>query len=140
MRQRVQALNESDFSRESDYSERKQTQQQTLPLPEFPTTTIGSFPQTSEIRKQRAAFKRGDLTEEAYTSFIREKITELIRMQEEMGLDVLVHGEFERSDMVEFFAQKLQGIATTRKGGSSPTGPGGTALPSFTAMSPGPSR
>ncbi|MFQ6615496.1 MAG: 5-methyltetrahydropteroyltriglutamate--homocysteine S-methyltransferase [Fidelibacterota bacterium] len=116
VRMRVEALTEVDFSRDKDYSERKSIQQEKLPLPVYPTTTIGSFPQTSEIRKKRAAFRRGDLTEEAYTSFIREKITELIRMQEGMGLDVLVHGEFERSDMVEFFAEQLEGIATTRSG------------------------
>lgn len=116
VRKRIRALTEADFSREKSYGERKKVQQERLPLPPFPTTTIGSFPQTSEIRKKRAAFRRGDLTREAYTSFIREKITELIRFQEEIGLDVLVHGEFERSDMVEFFAEKLEGIATTRNG------------------------
>jgi 5-methyltetrahydropteroyltriglutamate--homocysteine methyltransferase len=83
------------------------SQKKRLNLPLFPTTTIGSFPQTTDVRKKRADFKAGRISEEEYKTSIKEKISELINMQEKLGLDVLVHGEFERTDMVEFFAEKL---------------------------------
>ena len=82
----------------------------------FPTTTIGSFPQTREVRSKRADFRAGRITKEEYGAFIREKIRGLVEYQLEAGLDVLVHGEYERTDMVEFFAEKLDGIATTKNG------------------------
>ncbi len=115
-RQRIKNLKDKDFVKDASYAERTSKQRKILGLPLFPTTTIGSFPQTAEIRSKRAAYRAGKLTEVQYKQFIKEKITDLIKFQEEIGLDVLVHGEFERTDMVEFFAQKLEGIATTKNG------------------------
>ncbi|MEN2998262.1 MAG: 5-methyltetrahydropteroyltriglutamate--homocysteine S-methyltransferase [Brevinematia bacterium] len=116
VRERTKGLKEEDFTREKPYNERVKLQSQWLNLPKFPTTTIGSFPQTEEIRQIRMKFKKGELSKEDYENFIKQKIRDLITLQEEIGLDVLVHGEFERSDMVEFFAEKLEGIATTEHG------------------------
>ena len=103
-------------SRDHPHAERRPVQQQRLGLPPLPTTTIGSFPQTDEVRRQRAAFKRGDITQEAYESFLEETIAETIATQEAIGLDVLVHGEPERSDMVEYFGQQLSGFLFTTNG------------------------
>gem|GEM_PF-5589090 len=99
-------------------------------MPLFPTTTIGSFPQTPQIRKMRSAFKSGSLSHEEYRSFIREKIDEALEQQETLGLDVLVHGEFERSDMVEFFDRKTGGHRDhpTRGGSYRYRDPAGIAL------------
>jgi 5-methyltetrahydropteroyltriglutamate--homocysteine methyltransferase len=102
--------------RDHPHAERRPVQQQRLGLPPLPTTTIGSFPQTDEVRRQRAAFKRGDITQEAYESFLEETIAETIATQEAIGLDVLVHGEPERSDMVEYFGQQLSGFLFTTNG------------------------
>ncbi|MEO0332607.1 MAG: 5-methyltetrahydropteroyltriglutamate--homocysteine S-methyltransferase, partial [Bacteroidota bacterium] len=112
---RVQAVTESDTRRSSSFATRK-VQQQSLDLPQFPTTTIGSFPQTEEVRQQRAKFKKGELTREKYHSFLRQETEQAIRWQEEVGLDVLVHGEFERNDMVEYFGEQLEGFAFTKQG------------------------
>jgi 5-methyltetrahydropteroyltriglutamate--homocysteine methyltransferase len=98
------------------FAGRRLAQQARLGLPAFPTTTIGSFPQTAEIRGARAAHKRGELTDAGYDAFLAERMAEAIRWQEEVGLDVLVHGEFERNDMVEHFADFLTGFAVTRNG------------------------
>jgi len=87
-----------------------------VPLPVLPTTTIGSFPQTIEVRKQRAAFNSGMILENQYKEFVKREISNAIQIQEELNLDVLVHGEFERTDMVEFFAEKLNGFAFTENG------------------------
>ncbi len=95
---------------------RKKTQKNILNIPLFPVTTIGSFPQDKELRKTRLEFVKGRISLHDYDNFIREKILEVIEKQEEIGIDVLVHGEFERTDMVEFFAQKLKGFATTDAG------------------------
>lgn len=116
VREMVGALSEEQFERSMPYEQRRSLQQERFQLPLFPTTTIGSFPQTREIRKARGDFRRGRMEEEEYRAFIRRTIAETIRRQEEIGLDVLVHGEAERSDMVEFFAEKLDGIETTAKG------------------------
>ncbi|NPB06435.1 MAG: 5-methyltetrahydropteroyltriglutamate--homocysteine S-methyltransferase [Aquificae bacterium] len=116
VRRRLASLKEEDFRRELPYEERDKLQRERLKLPLFPTTTIGSFPQTEDVRKMRVAYRKGKVSKEEYERFIREKIKYAIELQEEIGLDVLVHGEFERSDMVEFFAQKLEGIATTEHG------------------------
>lgn len=116
VRQRLAGLREEDFRRAADYPQRDALQRQRLKLPMFPTTTIGSFPQTEEVRRMRNAFKNGRISADEYASFIREQIRHVVQVQEELGLDVLVHGEFERSDMVEFFAEKLQGIALTQQG------------------------
>ena len=102
--------------RASPYPERRKAQQQALRLPAYPTTTIGSFPQTAEIRKARASRNRGELTAEQYEEFIREEVERVIRFQEKAGLDVLVHGEPERNDMVEYFGEQLQGYASTSNG------------------------
>jgi 5-methyltetrahydropteroyltriglutamate--homocysteine methyltransferase len=85
-------------------------------LPDFPTTTIGSFPQTAEVRKARAAFKKSTLDQAGYDAFLKAEIERAVRFQEEVGLDVLVHGEFERTDMVEYFGETLDGFALTRNG------------------------
>jgi 5-methyltetrahydropteroyltriglutamate--homocysteine methyltransferase len=109
-------LTEKDFRRDSPYAERSIAQREKLGLPLLPTTTIGSFPQTAEVRKHRAARKSGHESAEQYDAFLRETIAECIREQERIGLDVLVHGEFERNDMVEYFAEFLDGFAFTENG------------------------
>ncbi len=116
VKERIKALSEKDFVRAPSYEERKKLQEKVLNLPLFPTTTIGSYPQTEEVRRMRLLYKKGKLTREAYETFIKGEIAKVIRIQEEAGLDVLVHGEFERSDMVEYFAEKMKGIATTGNG------------------------
>lgn len=113
---RLKNLQESSFYKSLPVEERRKVHEQTLRLPLFPTTTIGSYPQTMDVRKSRADYRAGGLSEERYRAFIREKIKDVVRFQEELGLDVLVHGEFERTDMVEFFAEKLAGVATTAGG------------------------
>jgi len=116
VQERVKNLKEEDFKRKLPYSERIKLHKQILNLPKFPTTTIGSFPQTEDVRQMRLKYKKGEISKEEYQKFIREKIKEVIKIQEELGLDVFVHGEFERSDMVEYFAEKLKGMATTEHG------------------------
>ena len=113
---RIKNLKEEDFVRKPSYPERDKVQRELLRLPLFPTTTIGSFPQTPDVRKARVKYRKGELSEEEYRKFIQGKIKEAIELQEELGLDVFVHGEFERSDMVEYFAELLDGIATTSHG------------------------
>jgi 5-methyltetrahydropteroyltriglutamate--homocysteine methyltransferase len=116
VRERLRALTPRDFQREPDVATRAQLQRERLRLPLLPTTTIGSFPQTAELRRLRAAYRRGECSEEEYRAAIQERIRHAIALQEELGLDVLVHGEFERSDMVEYFAERLEGIAITDHG------------------------
>lgn len=116
VRKRIKNLRDRDFRRPYDYTERNRKQKEILNLPLFPTTTIGSFPQDREVRRKRYLFKKGKISDDEYKKFIQNKIKDVIKFQEEIGLDVLVHGEFERTDMVEFFAQKLDGIATTENG------------------------
>jgi 5-methyltetrahydropteroyltriglutamate--homocysteine methyltransferase len=106
----------SSAGRKTSFVERNIKQQARFHLPLFPTTTIGSFPQTAEVRKQRAGFKLGRVTPEAYKAFLKEETREAIKIQEEIGLDVLVHGEFERNDMVEYFGENLSGFAFTKNG------------------------
>ena len=113
---RTAAVTESMLQRTTEYEVRRVSQNEHLELPLLPTTTIGSFPQTGDVRSARAAFKRGKSTREEYDSFLRRAIEESIRWQEEIGLDVLVHGEFERTDMVEYFGQQLNGFAFTKRG------------------------
>ncbi|CAJ0644335.1 2071_t:CDS:2 [Entrophospora sp. SA101] len=104
------------FKRKSVFSERQIKQKQKLNLPSFPTTTVGSFPQTKEVRAIRAKLKKGSVDQSQYDSFIKEEIEKCIRFQEEIGIDVLVHGEFERNDMVEFFGENLQGYVISQNG------------------------
>ena len=116
VRERIKNLREEDFIRKPEYKERIKKQQEVLNLPLFPTTTIGSFPQTEEVRRVRLLYRKGRLSEEDYKTFIRGEIAKAIQIQEDLDLDVFVHGEFERTDMVEFFAEKMKGIATTGNG------------------------
>lgn len=99
-----------------DYKVRRQVQQEKLGLPILPTTTIGSFPQSPEVRRTRLAWKRGNISDVEYEDFIKSEIARWIQIQEDLDIDVLVHGEFERVDMVEFFGQKLAGFTTTKLG------------------------
>ena len=115
VRARTAALTDADRAREP-YLEREAAQTERLHLPPLPTTTIGSFPQTTEIRKARAANARGELSDADYEARMREEIASVITLQEELGLDMLVHGEAERNDMVQYFAELLDGFAATRNG------------------------
>ena len=112
---RAAALSPLDFDR-GDYAERQAAQAEALDLPALPTTTIGSFPQTADIRRARARHAKGELSTEEYEEFLRVEICTVIGLQEELGLDVLVHGEPERNDMVQYFAENLDGFAVTRHG------------------------
>lgn len=107
----VAAITPAYASRLSAFAIRQKKQQQHLNLPLFPTTTIGSFPQTTNVRQLRAQLKKGTISEEAYTQAIQEATIQAIRLQEELDIDVLVHGEFERNDMVEYFGEQLEGYA-----------------------------
>ncbi|KTT83334.1 5-methyltetrahydropteroyltriglutamate--homocysteine methyltransferase [Mammaliicoccus sciuri] len=102
--------------RTTPFKERKALQDQVLNLPDLPTTTIGSFPQSREVRKYRADWKNNRISDEKYEEFVQNEIKRWIEIQEEIGLDVLVHGEFERNDMVEFFGEKLNGFLVTKFG------------------------
>jgi len=113
---RVDSIDDAMTRRDSDRGARRAIQREALDLPELPTTTIGSFPQTDEVRETRAAYKNGEISREAYEAFIEEQIDETIRRQEEIGLDVLVHGESERGDMVEYFGRQLDGFLFTENG------------------------
>jgi 5-methyltetrahydropteroyltriglutamate--homocysteine methyltransferase len=114
--ERLGQVRSEDTQRVSAYPERAAAQRRALNLPLFPTTTIGSFPQTAEIRATRRAFKRGALSAEAYEARMREEIAETVVRQESLGLDMLVHGEAERNDMVEYFGEQLEGYIFTANG------------------------
>lgn len=116
VRNRMAAVTPDYAKRKSPFQERIQQQRKALNLPAFPTTTIGSFPQTAEVRSWRSKFKKGELTREQYVDLLKEEIKRTIRIQEEIGLDVLVHGESERNDMVEYFGEQLSGFAFTQNG------------------------
>ena len=109
----LQSITNKDFLRALPYEHRKVIQKQVLGLPLFPTTTIGSFPQSSEVKKTRAAWRKKQLSDKEYAAFIEKETARWIKIQEDIGLDVFVHGEFERTDMVEFFGEKLSGFAFT---------------------------
>jgi 5-methyltetrahydropteroyltriglutamate--homocysteine methyltransferase len=113
---RLRAVDERMTRRRNPYGVRREKQAKVLNLPAFPTTTIGSFPQTKEIRMARAEFKSGKRDRASYEEFLRRETERTVRYQEEIGLDVLVHGEFERNDMVEYFGEQLEGFAFTRHG------------------------
>ncbi len=112
---KVAAITDADYVRLPAFAEREKIQKEILGLPLFPTTTIGSFPQTQDVRKNRQEFKKGLKSKEEYVEFNKKKIAECIKLQEEIGLDVLVHGEFERNDMVEYFGENLNGYVFTEK-------------------------
>ena len=113
---RLSAVGPKDWQRQTPYSERIKTQQAKLDLPLYPTTTIGSLPQTPDVRRARAEMRRGTLSVPDYDTFLGEKTLESLRWQEDIGVDVLVHGEFERNDMVEYFGEALEGFAFSRFG------------------------
>ncbi|GAB3384893.1 5-methyltetrahydropteroyltriglutamate--homocysteine S-methyltransferase [Azotobacter armeniacus] len=113
---RLREVAESDWRRSAPFAERIGRQRAQLDLPPFPTTTIGSFPQTAEIRQARQAYRRGALDEAGYRTAMQAQIRQAVEVQERLGLDVLVHGEAERNDMVEYFAEQLDGYAFTRFG------------------------
>lgn len=115
VRNKVAALTEKDFVRLPEFAEREKIQKARFELPLFPTTTIGSFPQTSEVKSARNAHRKGELSDSDYETFIEKKIADCVKLQEEIGLDVLVHGEFERNDMVEYFGECLDGYIFTEK-------------------------
>ncbi|WP_077530083.1 5-methyltetrahydropteroyltriglutamate--homocysteine S-methyltransferase [Vreelandella utahensis] len=116
VREAVAGIDTRMGDRQSPYAERAEAQQRHLQLPPFPTTTIGSFPQTRAIRRARLDYRQGRLSEQAYQEAMKEAIRDCIREQEELGLDVLVHGEAERNDMVEYFGELMDGFAFTRHG------------------------
>jgi len=116
VKQRAAFITDADARRDSPFSDRQKIQQQRFNLPLYPTTTIGSFPQTNDIRTLRARLKKGELTEAQYDEQIEKATIEAIRWQEEIDLDVLVHGEFERNDMVEYFGERLDGFLFTKNG------------------------
>lgn len=116
VQERLRSLGPKDWQRKSPYAERIKLQQEKLSLPLYPTTTIGSLPQTTDVRQARAEQRKGTRSKADYDRFLGEKTLQSLRWQEEIGLDVLVHGEFERNDMVEYFGEKLEGFAFSRFG------------------------
>ncbi|HPQ50545.1 MAG TPA: 5-methyltetrahydropteroyltriglutamate--homocysteine S-methyltransferase, partial [Alphaproteobacteria bacterium] len=116
VKQRMTSLEPTMFTRKSEFSHRRSAQHTALSLPSFPTTSIGSFPQTKEIRETRASFKKGTIDLAAYEQTMRQEIERVIRFQEDLDMDVLVHGEPERNDMVEYFGEQLQGYTFSQNG------------------------
>jgi 5-methyltetrahydropteroyltriglutamate--homocysteine methyltransferase len=114
VRKRVAAITPDQYERKSPFLVRKKAQQAKLNLPKFPTTTIGSFPQTKEIRQARAKLTKSEITETQYEDFIKKEIESVVRFQEKIGLDLLVHGEPERNDMVQYFGERLSGFVFTQ--------------------------
>ena len=114
VQEQVAALKDADFVRLPAFAEREQIQKKTFGLPLLPTTTIGSFPQTAAVRANRAAFRKGEISQEQYEAFNKQQIADCVALQEKIGLDVLVHGEFERNDMVEYFGESLDGYVFTQ--------------------------
>ncbi len=115
VQERVKNIKDSDYTRLPEFKEREKIQKEKFNLPLFPTTTIGSFPQTADVRKNRLEYRKGIISKDQYVEFNKKKIKECIDLQEEIGLDVLVHGEFERNDMVEYFGEHLAGYIFTEK-------------------------
>jgi 5-methyltetrahydropteroyltriglutamate--homocysteine methyltransferase len=116
VRSRLASITEADARRDSQFAERSEAQRDRLGLPLFPTTTIGSYPQTSDIRQWRIQLRKGDITQSEYEQLIRDEIERVVRFQDEVGLDVLVHGEPERNDMVQYFAEQMDGYVTMENG------------------------
>jgi len=115
VKKRLSLVTDSDYVRLPKRSDRQKLQKNALALPQFPTTTIGSFPQTKDVKANRSAYRKGEISEKEYAEFNRKKIAECVKLQEEIGLDVLVHGEYERNDMVEYFGEALGGFLFTEK-------------------------
>lgn len=115
VKERLANIKEEDYVRLPLRRERQKLQKEKLGLPEFPATTIGSFPQTKEIKAERAAYRKNEISEEEYTQYIKKQIADCVKWQEEIDLDVLVHGEYERNDMVEYFGEALEGYLFTQK-------------------------
>ena len=115
VKKRLSEVKEQDYIRFPARSERQRIQKKLFALPELPTTTIGSFPQTKDVKANRSAFRKGEITKQEYEEFNKRKIAECVKWQEEIGLDVLVHGEYERNDMVEYFGESLGGFIFTEK-------------------------
>ena len=115
VKKRLSEVKGNDYVRLPERSTRQKLQKKVLGLPEFPTTTIGSFPQTKDVKANRQAYRKGEISEQEYIDFNRKKIAECVALQEEIGLDVLVHGEYERNDMVEYFGEALVGFLFTEK-------------------------
>ncbi|KAB8621929.1 hypothetical protein FH972_026038 [Carpinus fangiana] len=113
VKERIAAVAAADYARKNPFSTRYEAQKSHLKLPIFPTTTIGSFPQTKEIRVQRNKFTKGEITEQQYDDFIKQEIDLVVKIQDELGLDVYVHGEPERNDMVQYFGERLDGYVFT---------------------------
>jgi 5-methyltetrahydropteroyltriglutamate--homocysteine methyltransferase len=116
IQERLSKLTEADQKRASAYPIRAESQQRRLQLPLLPTTTIGSFPQTGDLRTWRNRYEKGEIDEAAYNGFLEDQIRETIKWQDSLGLDVLVHGEPERNDMVQYFGEQLEGVVVTHKG------------------------
>jgi 5-methyltetrahydropteroyltriglutamate--homocysteine methyltransferase len=116
VRERLASVTDEDARRASAFPERHEAQREWLGLPPFPTTTIGSYPQTSDIRQARISLRKGDITEDQYHQMMRDEIERVVRLQNDVGLDVLVHGEPERNDMVQYFAEQLDGYVSTDSG------------------------
>ena len=115
VKERISKIKESDYVRLPERKVRQQIQKDYLKLPKYPTTTIGSFPQTADVKKNRSSYRKGEISLDSYKEFNREKIKRAIEWQEGVGLDVLVHGEYERNDMVEYFGESLSGYLFTEK-------------------------
>ncbi len=115
VQKRVSEIKEEDFTRLPAFEEREKRQKERFALPLFPTTTIGSFPQTADVKATRTAYRKKEISEEEYVAFNRKKIAQCVALQEKIGLDVLVHGEYERNDMVEYFGENLKGYLFTEK-------------------------
>lgn len=114
--QKLAQLTEADFTRPDTFEVREQIQKAKFQLPLLPTTTIGSFPQTKEVKQTRAKYKRNEISKEQYQDYLASRTKEWLKWQEEIGLDILVHGEFERNDMVEYFGQNLNGYLFSTNG------------------------
>jgi len=112
---RLSLVTESDYTRSPERRKRQELQKKEFGLPEFPTTTIGSFPQTREVKANRSAFRKGEISEAEYKEFNKKQIADCVKFQEDIDIDVLVHGEYERNDMVEYFGEALGGFLFTEK-------------------------
>ncbi len=116
VKKRTEGIAEKDLRRKSAYAVRREAQRDHLRLPDLPTTTIGSFPQTEAVRAMRAHYRKGKISVAEYEAFLEEETARVTRWQDEIGLDVLVHGEYERTDMVEYFGEQLRGFVFTENG------------------------